>query len=93
MGAVDGVRASMTAAKEGARKQATSAALVVFDNRQALAEEALKAGHSDLKAGRSRGTIGDIEGFNRGQQAGKNIHTGKVVGDGGGQRALPGKGG
>lgn len=93
MGAVAGVRTSMTAAKEGARKQATSAALVVFDNRMELAKEALEAAQGKLKAGRSRGTVGNIEGFNRGQQAGKNIHTGKVVGDGGGQRALPGKGG
>jgi hypothetical protein len=93
MGAVAGVRSSMTAAKDAARTQATSAALVVFDNRQALAEAALKATHDDLKAGRSRGTVGDVMGFNRGQAAGKQIHTGKVVGDGGGQRALPGKGG
>lgn len=91
MGAVAGVRSSMTASKDAARTQATSAALVVFDNRQALAEAALKASHDDLKAARSRGTIGDADGFNRGQAAGKKIHTGKVVGDGGGQRVLPGK--
>lgn len=91
-GAVEGVLSAMRESKQAARETATSTALVLVDQRLALAEAERERLHPDMTKTRGVRFSHDPYAFRQGQSAGRSLHQTDARLAASGTRALP-KGG
>jgi hypothetical protein len=87
-GAVQGVIREMRWAKEEARETATSAALVLVDDRKEAADLALDKLYPKMGHARAPGGATEAEAFVRGRDAGAKLHDRKTKLDAGETRRL-----
>jgi hypothetical protein len=83
MGAVDGLYLAIRETQREARREATSTALAVIDDRLVKASEVLKRNHPRIRTVSTRAAISNANAYNSGRRAGESIHTGSSLGSGG----------